>query len=134
MSFQPCRRQFLAVGAGITAATVLGACSGTPETLDEGTVLADVEDVPQGEAISVLIGDTPIILSHTPDGSFRAFSGICTHQGCKVVPDEEVAEILECPCHRSEFNTYTGEVLKGPADEDLPEYDVEVKDGKIIAT
>lgn len=133
MSFQPCRRQVLGIGAGIAAATVLAACSDSSEPLAKGTVLADVADVPEGGAISVLVGDTPIILSHLPGGTFRAFSAICTHQGCNVVPDDDAPETLECPCHRSEFDTYTGQVLTGPADEDLPEYEIEVTDGKVIA-
>lgn len=133
MSFQPCRRQVLGIGAGIAAASVLASCSDSNATLEAGTVLADVADVPEGGAIPVSIGENPIILSHTPEGTFRAFSAICPHQGCKVVPDDSAPEILECPCHRSEFDTYTGEVLKGPADEDLPEYEVGVADGKVIA-
>lgn len=134
MSLQPCRRQFLGIGVAVAAAGALGSCSDSPETLAPGTVLADVSEVPEGEAIPVLIGDVPVILAHTPGGRFRAFSAICTHQGCKVLPDAESPQVLECPCHRSEFDTYTGEVLKGPAEEDLPEFEVEVADGRVVAT
>lgn len=133
MSFQPCRREVLGLGVGIAAAGLLSACSDSSEELSEGTVLAAVEDVPEGEVIPVLIGETAVFVSHTPQGEFRAFSAICTHQGCKVIPDEGSAEVLQCPCHRSEFNSYTGEVLKGPATEDLPEFAVEVRDGNIVA-
>lgn len=133
MNFELCRRQVLGIGAGIAAAGVLAGCSENEAELEEGTVLASVAEIAEGEAIPVLVGDTPMILAHTPEGEFRAFSAICTHQGCKVLPDAEQPEILECPCHRSEFDTYTGAVLKGPAEEDLPEFPVTVQDGKIVA-
>jgi len=133
VNFQLCRRQVLGLGAGIAAAGVLAGCSESTEELERGTVLADAADIAEGEAIPVLAGDTPMILTHTPGGTFRAFSAICTHQGCKVVPDAGQPEILECPCHRSEFDTYTGAVLKGPAEEDLPEFPVSVREGKIVA-
>lgn len=112
---------------------MLSACSGGGE-LDAGTVLADVQDVPEGAAIPVVVNDVPIIVSHTPDGQLRAFSAICTHQGCKVLPPAaEEPEVLVCPCHYSEFSTFSGEVLKGPASEDLPELAITVREGKIIA-
>ena len=94
MSFQLCRRQVLGIGAGIAAAGVLAGCSETTEELEEGTVLADAADIAEGEAIPVAVGDTSMILTHTPEGTFRAFSAVCTHQGCNV--SDASAEILEC--------------------------------------
>lgn len=127
-----CRRDVIAMGASIAAIGVLGACSSESDSIEAGTVLAEVKDIPQGEAKPVLINDDAIIVSHTPQGEFKAHSAICTHQGCKVVPDDQDPEVLECPCHHSRFDTYTGEVLNGPATEDLPQIPVSVKDGKVI--
>lgn len=134
MSFHPCRREVIGLGAGLAAASVLAACGGSsaPEP-EQGAVLADASEVPEGEAIPVLIGDVPVILAHTPGGEFRAFSAICPHQGCNVLPpSQDDPETLECPCHRSRFETYTGTVLNGPADEDLTEIPVRVEDGKVV--
>lgn len=112
----------------------MSACSNGGDELEEGTVLGNVEDVPEGSAIPVLIGDVPVIVSHAPGGKLRAFSAICTHQGCKVLPPEaDEPDVLVCPCHYSEFSTFTGEVLKGPAGEDLPEFPISIQEGKIIA-
>ena len=133
MSYPLCRRQVLGIGAGIAAAAALSGCSGADEAIAEGTVIADAADVPEGAAIPVMVGETSLILTHAPGGNFRAFSAICPHQGCNVIPDPNESELLVCPCHRSEFNTYTGDVLKGPAEEDLTEFAVEVRDGKVIA-
>lgn len=134
MTFQPCRRQVLGLGAGIAAGAALAACSGSaPEVIDPGTFLANTTDVPLGQVKPILVGDIPVMLTHTPEGDFKAFSAICTHQGCKVVPDADSPEILECPCHRSRFDSYTGEALNGPAVEALPAFPIEVRDGAILA-
>lgn len=133
MSFQPCRRQFLALSAGVAAAGTLAACGSADQAPEEGTVLGETSQVPVGAAIPVMIGEVPIILAHTPEGEFRAFSAVCPHQGCKVMPpQEQEPDLLVCPCHRSEFETYTGKVLRGPATEDLSEFEVEVRDGRIV--
>lgn len=42
----------------------------------------------------------------------------CTHLGCRLNYHEE-KDILECPCHQSQFHAETGEVLKGPAKKPL---------------
>lgn len=113
------------------AAATLAACS-DPDTLESGTVLAEVDDVPEGGTIPVLAGDTAVLLSRTAGGDLRAFSAICTHQGCKVLPPEAGEDVFVCPCHRSEFDAFTGAVLKGPAEEDLHEFDVVIEGGKVI--
>lgn len=134
MSFQPCRREVIGLGAGLAAVTVLAACGGSQgQEVPEGAVLADTADIPEGGAIPILVGDAPAILVHTPEGEFRAFSAICPHQGCKVLPPaDDAPETVECPCHRSRFETFTGTVINGPADEDLTEIAVQVEDGKIV--
>jgi cytochrome b6-f complex iron-sulfur subunit len=57
-----------------------------------------------------------------------ALSRTCTHLGCKLNYHEE-KNILECPCHNSQFEAETGEVLRGPAEKKLPFFPVEKRDG-----
>lgn len=52
------------------------------------------------------------------DGRLRAVSGVCTHQGCRLVLDR-AAERLACPCHNSVF-ALTGEVVHHQFDRPLP--------------
>ena len=55
----------------------------------------------------------------------RAWSAVCTHQGCLVT---EVRDgVIVCPCHASEFDAASGAVLAGPARRPLPEVAVEVR-------
>lgn len=52
-----------------------------------------------------------------------AISRKCTHLGCRL-NYHETEKILICPCHQSKF-TRKGKRIAGPAERDLPVYDVE---------
>ncbi len=56
-----------------------------------------------------------------------ALSRKCTHLGCKLTYLEE-KDILECPCHQSQFSAVSGTVLKGPAKRPLTFYQVKKQD------
>src|SRR5687767_9836660 len=47
--------------------------------------------------------------------SFYAFADMCTHQGCSLADGELEGTTVTCPCHGSQFNVTTGDVLRGPA-------------------
>ncbi len=53
-----------------------------------------------------------------------AVSRKCTHLGCRL-NFHEMENKLICPCHQSRFDK-TGKRLAGPAELDLPVYDVDV--------
>ncbi|MGW2864773.1 Rieske (2Fe-2S) protein [Streptomyces sp. NPDC001205] len=52
------------------------------------------------------------------DGRLRAVSGVCTHQGCRLVLDRPAGQ-LDCPCHNSVF-ALSGEVVRHQFDRPLP--------------
>ncbi len=60
-------------------------------------------------------------------GTSWAISRKCTHLGCKVNYLED-QEIIQCPCHQSQFDPTTGIPLHGPAKEKLAKLDVEKRD------
>lgn len=53
-----------------------------------------------------------------------AVSRTCTHLGCRVSYLED-RQLIECPCHQSRF-TPRGEVLNGPAKQNLSPLPVEI--------
>jgi carotenoid phi-ring synthase / carotenoid chi-ring synthase len=55
------------------------------------------------------------------NGSKKAVSLTCTHQGCTVKMSEDGN--FHCPCHGAMFDA-DGKVLKGPAQRDLTSFDV----------
>ncbi|AQS70150.1 Rieske (2Fe-2S) protein [Streptomyces pactum] len=79
-----------------------------------------------------LYRDANVVVSRAEDGSLKAFSTVCTHARCPINKLEGTK--LVCPCHGSEFDARTGEVLHAPASVPLMELSVEVKRGRIIAS
>jgi Rieske Fe-S protein len=54
-----------------------------------------------------------VVVTQPAAGAYKAFSAVCTHQGCTV---KEVANNqIHCPCHGSIFSAQDGSVLTGPA-------------------
>ncbi|AEB95115.1 MULTISPECIES: cytochrome b/b6 domain-containing protein [Metallosphaera] len=68
---------------------------------------------------------SPGILVKLSNGQLKAYSAVCTHQGCTVgyVPGQQ---IFLCPCHGAEFAASNGDVLRGPATLPLPQYPISV--------
>lgn len=73
----------------------------------------------------------PVIVAQPKKGHVVAFSAVCTHQGCQVVPS---GEKLDCPCHGSQFNPMNGHVLKGPATRALPKLKVKIHGAQIVVS
>jgi nitrite reductase/ring-hydroxylating ferredoxin subunit len=61
-------------------------------------------------------------------GAFYAFGDTCTHQGCSLAEGDLEATIVTCPCHGSQFDVTTGDVVRGPAGEPVRSYPVRLED------
>ena len=64
-------------------------------------------------------------------GTYKAFSKVCTHQGCDVSKID--GGVIICPCHGSEFSIKNGSPQNGPARQALPETQVKVNGDNIVA-
>lgn len=122
------RRTFLrgaAVTGGVAlAGGALAACGGSGEATGSKTTDSEGDSGGGGSknlgpASSVQVGGGKIfakqkaVVTQPTEGSFLAFTAVCTHQGCVV--SEIVENAIVCPCHGSEFSIEDGSVLKGPA-------------------
>lgn len=65
-----------------------------------------------------ILTDEKIVVTQPRQGEFKAFSAVCTHQGC-IVSDVRDGTI-DCACHGSRFAVADGSVVRGPATEPLP--------------
>ncbi|GHF88990.1 Rieske (2Fe-2S) protein [Streptomyces griseosporeus] len=128
----PSRRALLK-GAAVTpvAGFGLAACSaGDSPGRPTGPVELGAEsEVPQGGAR--LYRDHNVVVSRDASGGLKAYSTICTHAQCPINKLEGTK--LICPCHGSQFDATTGEVLQSPATTPLKQLPVQVKNGKIVA-
>jgi len=74
-----------------------------------------------------------IIVEHNADDTYKAISGICTHQGCIVSDFEGNSSVFVCPCHNSRFDL-NGHVVQGPASANLAGYNTRVENNSLIIT
>lgn len=154
MTEQLTRRTTLAAGGGALGAALLAACgssggsggdsgsgsgsggsdssqeqSGGNDTDAAGTPLAKIGEVPVGGSVQVASGGDPVLLSQPQKGTVKAFSAICTHQGCKVGAD---GDRFACPCHGSVFDAASGEVVSGPAPRPLESIPVRIEGDRVV--
>jgi Rieske Fe-S protein len=142
-------RRTVVFGAGSAGlAVVLGACAsyGAPTTeasaepaeepsseapkKKSGTkakALADTSDIPEGGG--KIFESQKIVVTQPTAGEFKAFSAVCTHQGCTVGSVSN--KTINCPCHGSKFSIADGSVTDGPADAPLEEKEIKVDGDKI---
>lgn len=132
------RRSVFGVAGGGALVGVVTACGG--DETDEGSgstdgpatdaPIATTDEVPVGEG--TIISEHEVVVTQPEEGVFRAFSTVCTHQGCDV--DEVSGGEIHCPCHGSRFSIEDGSPLEGPADTPLEELEVRVEgDGIVLA-
>ena len=94
-----------------------------------GGVSVAESTVPVGGGVVV---DQEVVVTQPSKGDFKAFSAICTHQGCPVEGVQN-GEIV-CPCHGSRFSAKDGSVVNGPAAAPLGAKKVQVNGGKVTVT
>ncbi len=93
-----------------------------------GQPLAKVADIPDGGG--VILDDPAVVLTRS-GSDVRAFSAVCTHQGCRV---NHVGDgTIDCPCHSSRFDAATGKVVGGPAPAPLPAVRITVRNGEVFS-
>lgn len=118
-------------GAAGSAASSPAAAASSPAAASGGGALAKLSDVPVGGAYAAAGADgAPIVIAQPEAGTVVAFSAACTHAGCKVVP---AGKILNCPCHASTFDAFTGKNLSGPAPTPLAAVSVKVSGTDVVA-
>lgn len=140
------RREAVLLGTGAVGLTgVLAACGGgsgggaggyggAPGT--EGTsggggasgeVLGQAGEIPVGGG--KIFSEQKVVVTQPEQGTFKAFSAVCTHQGCTVGTVSD--GIIQCPCHGSRFSAEDGSVQGGPASKPLPPEQISVRGGEI---
>ncbi|MEU6482085.1 Rieske (2Fe-2S) protein [Streptomyces sp. NPDC047017] len=115
-----------------TAATSSAPAAATspPHSSAAGGELARTSDIPIGGG--KVFKEQRVVVTQPSQGQFKAFSAVCTHQGCTVA---EVADgTIDCPCHGSMFHIADGSVTHGPATSPLAARKIEVRGNSIRLT
>ncbi|MFF9124613.1 Rieske 2Fe-2S domain-containing protein [Streptomyces sp. NPDC014889] len=99
----------------------------TTEGTAAGPELASTADIPVGGG--KVFAAQKVVVTQPKKGEFKAFSAICTHQGCTV---NKVANgTIDCPCHGSRFRIADGSVAHGPAISPLPTKQIKVEGNSV---
>ncbi|MFF3738127.1 Rieske (2Fe-2S) protein [Streptomyces sp. NPDC002566] len=115
-------------GAGTAgAAGTAGSTGGSSASTGGGAALTTTAEIPQGGG--KVFEDKKVVVVQPSAGQFKAFSSVCTHQGCAV---KSIADgVINCPCHNSNFSITDGSVKSGPATKPLPEVQIKVSGDSI---
>jgi len=90
--------------------------------------IGPAEDPPDGSLRRVEAGGRTVCIALL-ENEWIAFDDTCTHEECSLAGGELDGNVVVCPCHGSEFDVRTGDVLTPPALEPLPIYEARVDDG-----
>ncbi|MFF9780215.1 Rieske (2Fe-2S) protein [Streptomyces sp. NPDC013978] len=142
MTMGSTRRTVLTTGAAGTAALLVGCggdsgdsegdsgeetSPGDAGTGGAGEELAGTADIPVGGGR--IFEDQKVVVTQPQEGDFKAFSAVCTHQGCIVSGVSDGT--IDCACHGSKFKITDGAVVRGPATRPLPAEEIKVSGNSI---
>lgn len=139
------RRAFIKVVGGCVGAAYLGAIGypvyrylATPAVRAASAaavteVALDALGLEAGAALMFRFGTKPGILIHHKDGSWVAFSAVCSHLGCTVQFEPQNDRIF-CACHEGVYDPRTGDAIAGPPPKGLTVYRVEVTDAEVVVS
>jgi 3-phenylpropionate/trans-cinnamate dioxygenase ferredoxin subunit len=68
----------------------------------------------------------------SPDGSYFATEGLCTHGRACLANGLVMDDTIECPKHNGRFNYKTGQALGAPVLVNLKTFPVKVESGNIL--
>ena len=117
------RQSFVVAGAAVAGTAGLTACGAAEDAVQNVASsaasaassaaggLIQAADIPVGGG--KVFEDLKVVVTQPTAGDYKAFTAVCTHQGCTVggVADN----VITCPCHGSTFDAATGAVTQGPA-------------------
>ena len=71
-------------------------------------------DIASGEMRVFDVAGTKVNIASV-GGQLHAFDDTCTHRACSLAQGKLDGTTVTCPCHGSQFDVTSGEVLRGPA-------------------
>ena len=144
---QTTRRAVLGGVAAVGAGAVLAAC-GSDEPADSGGggetssgsdsggdaatsgEIGTTADVPVGGG--TVFQKEKVVVTQPTEGDYKAFTAVCTHQGCTV--GSVKGDTIQCNCHGSQYSAEDGSVTKGPAPKPLAARKITVEGDKLIVS
>ena len=92
---------------------------------------ASTKDIAPGKMTDAELDGKPILIANV-GSKYYAMGNICAHMGCMLSDGTLRNGQVQCQCHGSVFDLKTGNVVRGPASEPEPSYDVKVEGNQIL--
>ena len=89
------------------------------------------DDPPDGTLRRVDAGGRAVCVGRV-GRAWIAFDDTCTHEACSLAEGELDGPVVVCPCHGSEFDVRTGDVVTPPALDPLPIYEAREDGGTLF--
>ena len=94
------------------------------------TVIGSIHDIPPGEGRAFAVGADTVAVFRLRDGSVRALSAVCPHQGGPLADGQIDLRQVVCPLHLNAWDLDTGCSLAGQPD--LRVYPVRIDNDDIL--
>jgi 3-phenylpropionate/trans-cinnamate dioxygenase ferredoxin component len=88
-----------------------------------------VEDIETEDVLRYDYGERTFAIYRSPDDTFYATDGWCTHEHAHLADGLVMGDLVECPKHNGRFDYRTGEAKRVPVCVDLRTYAVKVEGG-----
>jgi Rieske Fe-S protein len=111
-----------------TAAAGSAAASTAAGSAPAVAALATTAEIPDGGG--KIIDGKNIVITQPQADTFKAFTAVCTHQGCIV--SSVSGGTINCPCHGSKFSIKDGSVVNGPATSPLAPVAIKLEGTSIV--
>jgi 3-phenylpropionate/trans-cinnamate dioxygenase ferredoxin component len=72
------------------------------------------------------------VIIHSPEDTFHAMDGICSHEHVHLCDGLVMEGIIECPKHNAQFNYRNGDAKRAPACINLRTFPVKVDNGAVF--
>ena len=132
------RRTALKGLAAALAAIGAGSFATSAQAASKTYKVCKTTDVAVGSARMFAVNGQPVVITQPKKGTFKAFSGWCTHQQNPLTPTIGAVQTsgsnMICSSHGASFSTSTGAVTGGPARSKLKNYSLKVSGTQISIT
>jgi len=95
--------------------------------------IAYTKDLPSGKMMGIENNGKAMLVANL-NGEYYAIGNICTHAGCRLSDGTLNGEKVRCLCHGSTFDIRTGKVLKGPAKDPEPSFNLRMDGDQILVS
>jgi len=90
------------------------------------------DDIDEEDVIRFDHGGRTFAVYRSPENTYHATDGLCTHEKVHLAGGLVMDDIIECPKHNGRFNYKTGEAKGAPVCINLRTYPVRVDGGSVF--